>query len=73
MQMQDKIYRTNHKKGYYYMKKVGLCATAVIGASILLAIPVSIVRSILSNDSEMKQEVKAESFNSNDNIDLLKY
>lgn len=47
MEMKDKIYRTNHKKGYYYLKKIGLYTSIAIGVSVLFAIPVSIVKSLV--------------------------
>lgn len=72
MQMKDKIYRTNHKKGYYYMKKIGIFFGSIISATILLAIPVSIVRSILSNENiQIEASTKNECLDSNEN--LLKF
>lgn len=47
MEMKDKIYRTNHKKGYYYLKKISLYTSIAIGVSVLFAIPVSIVKSLV--------------------------
>lgn len=48
MQMKDKIYRNNHSKTYYYLKKIGIYSGAFVGAFVLFAIPVSIVRAIVS-------------------------
>lgn len=65
MQMKDKIYRNNHSKTYYYFKKIGIYSGAFVGAFVLFAIPVSIIRAIAStphvkNNEETKMVVELE-------------
>lgn len=74
MKMKDKIYRNNHKKGYYYFKKASLSAGIFVGAFIFLAIPVSIIRSIVIRPNAIEQkEVSSETSTNNSEVSLLKF
>ncbi len=49
--MKDKLQRTNHSKAYFLFRR-SLCVSAgVFGAFVLLAVPISIARSVLEKDS----------------------
>ncbi len=64
MQMKDKIYRNNHSKIYYYFKKFGIYCGAFVGAFVLFAIPVSIVRAIVSLPQVERNESREVALNS---------
>lgn len=73
MEMKDKIYKHHHKKGFYTLKKVGIYSSIVLGAFVLVAIPVSMVRSIVNKDNKVT-ELNEESVNTiQNNIDLLSF
>lgn len=62
--MKDKLVKYHHKAVYFYFKKVGVCFSIFIGASVLVAVPVSIAASIRANEvknTEKGEEVKQES------------
>ena len=62
------------KKGYYYFKKATLSAGIFVGAFIFLAIPVSIIRSIVIRPNAIEQkEVSSETSNNNSEVSLLKF
>ena len=79
MKMKDKIYKNNHKKGYYYFKKASLSVGIFVGAFIFLAIPVSIIRSIVISPSTSLKESETKTINSDskvneqENISLLSF
>ncbi len=55
MVMKDKLQKTNHSKAYFFFRN-SLCVSAgIFGAFVLLAVPISIARSVLEDDS-IKQE-----------------
>lgn len=55
MEMKDKLQKTNHSKAYFFFRN-SLCVSAgIFGAFVLLAVPISIARSVLEDDS-IKQE-----------------
>ncbi len=57
MEMKDKLQKTNHSKAYFFLRN-SLCVSAgIFGAFVLLAVPISIARSVLEDDS-IKQEEK---------------
>ncbi len=61
--MKDKLVKYHHKAVYFYFKKVGICFSIFVGASVLVAVPVSIAASIRANEvnhNEEKTEQKAE-------------
>ncbi len=47
MVMKDKLVRHNHKKSYFFFKKTIGVSSCIFGAFILLAVPVSIIRSVI--------------------------
>lgn len=58
--MKDKLQKSNHSKAYFFFRK-GLCVSAgIFGAFVLLAVPISIARSVLEDDS-IKQEESTQS------------
>lgn len=77
MVMKDKLQRNNHKKAYFYLRD-GVCISAgIFGAFVLLAIPVSIARSVFEDDSiknsnENTQNVIS-SLDVSNQTDLLKF
>ena len=79
MKMKDKIYKNNHKKGYYYLKKASLSVGIFVGAFIFLAIPVSIIRSIVISPTTSLKESETKTINSDskvneqENISLLSF
>ena len=61
--MKDKLVKYHHKAVYFYFKKVGICFSIFAGASILVAVPVSIAATIRANEvnqSEKANENKTE-------------
>ncbi len=61
--MKDKLVKYHHKAVYFYFKKVGICFSIFAGASILVAVPVSIAATIRANEvskSENTNENKTE-------------
>lgn len=48
--MKDKLVKYHHKAVYFYFKKVGICFSIFVGASVLVAVPVSIAASIRANE-----------------------
>ena len=60
MEMKDKLQKTNHSKAYFFFRN-SLCVSAgIFGAFVLLAVPISIARSVLEDDS-IKQEESTQS------------
>lgn len=39
--MTDKLVRYHHKRGFYMMKRVAIGTSIVVGASVLIALPLS--------------------------------
>lgn len=61
--MKDKLVKYHHKAVYFYFKKVGICFSIFVGASVLVAVPVSIAASIRANEinnTEKKVEDQTE-------------
>ena len=61
--MKDKLVKYHHKAVYFYFKKVGICFSIFVGASVLVAVPVSIAASIRANEinnAEKKVEDQTE-------------
>ena len=61
--MKDKLVKYHHKAVYFYFKKVGICFSIFVGASVLVAVPVSIAASIRANEinnAEKKVEKQTE-------------
>ena len=61
--MKDKLVKYHHKAVYFYFKKVGICFSIFVGASVLVAVPVSIAASIRANEinnTEKKVENQTE-------------
>lgn len=61
--MKDKLVKYHHKAVYFYFKKVGICFSIFVGASVLVAVPVSIAASIRANEinsAEKKVENQTE-------------
>jgi len=54
--MEDKIYKINRSKKYYYFKKIGVYVLSFIGLAIFLAIPTSIIRSIDINENQVVEK-----------------
>ena len=73
MTMKDKLTRTNHKKAYYFAKKIAIYTGSVVGAFVLLAIPVSIVRSVLSETPISETSEKTSSVQNHEVDELLKF
>lgn len=48
--MKDKLVKYHHKAVYFYFKKAGICFSIFVGASVLVAVPVSIAASIRANE-----------------------
>lgn len=69
MEMKDRLIRTHHGKAHYYLKKTGIYSSIVLGAFILVAIPVSMIRSIVKTDDKNIEVV--EETNKLNNIDSL--
>ncbi len=77
MMMKDKLERHNHKKSYFFFKKVLGISSCIFGSIVLLAIPVSIVSSIV-DDTEITQKSSNETNEFIENInsfenELLKF
>ena len=58
--MKDKLVKYHHKAVYFYFKKVGICFSIFVGASVLVAVPVSIAASIRANEINKDVESKGE-------------
>lgn len=58
--MKDKLVKYHHKAVYFYFKKVGICFSIFVGASVLVAVPVSIAASIRANEINKDVEGKGE-------------
>ena len=56
--MKDKLVKYHHKAVYFYFKKVGICFSIFAGASVLVAVPVSIAASIRANEIKKKKKKK---------------
>ncbi len=72
MQMKDKIYRNNHSKAFYYFKKIGIYSGAAVGAFILFAIPVSIIRAIVA-EPVVEKEAENKLSETNNHDELLRF
>lgn len=62
--MKDKLVKYHHKAVYFYFKKVGICFSIFAGASVLIAVPVSIAATIRANEvnkTDAEEETKKES------------
>ena len=62
--MKDKLVKYHHKAVYFYFKKVGICFSIFAGASVLVAVPVSIAATIRANEvnkTDTEEETKKES------------
>jgi hypothetical protein len=54
--MQDRLIKTHHRILYYYFKKATTAFGIFIGASILVAIPISIAASLRANAERKEAE-----------------
>lgn len=75
--MKDKLQKTNHSKAYFFFRN-SLCVSAgIFGAFVLLAVPISIARSVLEDDSIKQEKESTESVISSLEVtnqqELLKY
>lgn len=70
--MKDKLVKYHHKAVYFYFKKVGICFSIFAGASVLVAVPVSIAASIRANEIKntdpKKEDVKEAHIFSDENL-----
>lgn len=75
MEMKDRLIRTHHGKAHYYLKKTGIYSSIVLGAFILVAIPVSMVRSIVKTSDKNIEVVEENSvnFSANSLDELIKF
>jgi len=56
--MKDKLEKTRHTKLHYYFKRVGICFSFFVGATVVVAIPLSIATIIKTNEEKKKEEEK---------------
>ncbi len=68
--MEDKLVKYHHKAVYYYFKKIGICFSIFIGASVLVAIPVSVAATI--RNQEAQDSKKEENKEDNKEKEVLK-
>lgn len=61
--MKDKLVKTHHKKAFFFFKKVSFCFSIFMGATICVAIPLSIATIIKNNEKETKEESKEDTIN----------
>lgn len=52
--MKDKLVKTKHRAAHYYFKRVGFCFSLFLGATIVVAIPLSIATIVRNNNVESK-------------------
>ncbi len=52
--MKDKLVKTKHRAGHYYFKRIGFCFSLFLGATIVVAIPLSIATIVRNNNVETK-------------------
>ena len=52
--MKDKLVKTKHRAGHYYFKRIGFCFSLFLGATIVVAIPLSIATIVRNNNVESK-------------------
>lgn len=57
--MKDKLVKTHHKGAFFYFKKIGFCFSIFMGATICVAIPLS-VATIIKNNEKNKEKDKDE-------------
>lgn len=72
MEMQDKITYSNKRKYHYFLKKFAIGMGLVLMSSVLLAIPVSIIRSLARNENNITEKTKLET-NETLESDLMSY
>ena len=48
--MKDKLVKTHHKGAFFYFKKIGFCFSIFMGATICVAIPLSVATIIKNNE-----------------------
>ena len=68
--MEDKLVKYHHKAVYYYFKKIGICFSIFIGASVLVDIPVSVAATI--RNQEAQDSKKEENKEDNKEKEVLK-
>jgi cytochrome c biogenesis protein CcdA len=74
--MQDKLVKTRNKPWKYYFRKLGFCFGIFLGASVIVAIPLSIAATLRANaeeeaktnDNNEEKTASSEKYN-----DLLKF
>ena len=72
--MKDKLVKYHHKAVYFYFKKVGICFSIFVGASVLVAVPVSIAASIRANEiNNTEKKVENETERKLYNSELLEF
>ena len=58
--MKDKLVKTHHKGAFFYFKKIGFCFSIFMGATICVAIPLSVATIIKNNEKNKIQYIKSE-------------
>lgn len=72
--MKDKLVKYHHKAVYFYFKKVGICFSIFVGASVLVAVPVSIAASIRANEiNNAEKKVENQTERKLYNSEILKF
>ena len=52
--MKDKLVKTHHKGAFFYFKKIGFCFSIFMGATICVAIPLSVATIIKNNEKNKR-------------------
>ncbi len=74
MQMKDKLVKTNHKGGYYTMKKMSIGLLAIASGAFIIAIPTYIVQNHNKKNSiGLAEENTSEKVESNSEEETLEY
>ena len=68
--MQDKLVKTRNKPWKYYFRKLGFCFGIFLGASVIVAIPLSIAATLRAN---AKEEAKTNDDNEKKTVTSEKY
>ena len=77
MVMKDKLVKTNHKGGYYVMKKLCIASIAIASAAFVIAVPTYIVQSSNAKKTIILAEEKSsevvEENNSGESLEYEEY
>ena len=71
MVMKDKLVKTNHKGGYYVMKKMSIAILAVASAAFMIAIPTYILQTTNAQKTNVLAEEKSSENLENDSSEEL--